>query len=72
MAENRQRQEELKKQAAEEAALKQKAVEAKLALDVTKNEFVTNALRFAIMRARQQKVIEQTKIDQQKLEASIQ
>jgi len=43
-----------------------------LALNVTKNEFVTNALRFAIMRARQQKVIEQTKIDQQKLEASIQ
>lgn len=43
--------------------MKRKAEEEKIALDVTKSEFVVNALRFAIMRGRQQKVIEQANAD---------
>jgi len=42
-----------------------------MALDVTKTEFVQNALRYAIMRGRQAKVIEQTREEQKKLEQSI-
>lgn len=64
MEENSRRQEELKATAAAEAALKQKAEEEKAALSVTKNEFVKNALRFAIMRGRQDKIIEQAKAEQ--------
>jgi hypothetical protein len=58
LQESKSRQNELKKKAEEEATLKKKAEEEKLAMDVTKSEFVVNALRFAIMRGRQQKVIE--------------
>jgi len=40
-------------------------------LNVTKNEFVQNALRFAIMRGRQNKVIEKSQSAQVELETSI-
>jgi len=40
-------------------------------LNVTKNEFVQNALRFAIMRGRQNKVIEKSQRAQVELETSI-
>lgn len=40
-------------------------------MDATKTEFVQNALRYAIMRGRQAKVIDQTKEEQKKLEQSI-
>ena len=53
MAENRRKQEDLRAQAEQEAELKRKAEKEKIALNVTKNEFVKNALRYAIMRGRQ-------------------
>lgn len=40
-------------------------------MDATKTEFVQNALRYAIMRGRQAKVIDQTKEEQKRLEQSI-
>ena len=45
----------------EEQAAQLKAEEEKRAVDVTKTEFVQNALRYAIMRGRQAKVIEKTR-----------
>ena len=54
-----------------EKQAKLKAEEEKRAVDATKTEFVQNALRYAIMRGRQAKVIDQTKEEQKKLEQSI-
>ena len=64
MVENRRKQEELQKLADSEAAAKVKAQEEKIAIDVTKSEFVRNALRYAIMRGRQEKVINKAREDQ--------
>ena len=54
-----------------EKQAKLKAEEEKRAVDATKTEFVQNALRYAIMRGRQAKVIDQTKEEQKRLEQSI-
>ena len=40
-------------------------------MDATKTEFVQNALRYAIMRGRQAKVINQTEEEKKRLEQSI-
>lgn len=61
----------MQKLAEAEAAAKLKAEEEKIALDVTKTEFVQNALRYAIMRGRQEKVIKKAREDQKQLEQSI-
>ena len=54
-----------------EKQAKLKAEEERRAVDATKTEFVQNALRYAIMRGRQAKVIDQTKEEQKRLEQSI-
>ena len=59
LAENRAIQVELKATAEAEKAAKLKVEDEKRALDVTKTEFVQNALKYAIMRGRAAKVIEQ-------------
>lgn len=59
LAENRKKQSELEAQAKAEADAKLKAEAEVAATNVTKNEFVQNALRFAIMRGKQNKLIEQ-------------
>ena len=71
LAENRAIQVELKATAEAEKAAKLKVEDEKRALDVTKTEFVQNALKYAIMRGRAAKVIEQQKEEQKKLESSI-
>ena len=54
-----------------EKQAKLKAEEEKRAVDATKTEFVQNALRYAIMRGRQAKVINQTEEEKKRLEQSI-
>ena len=71
LSDNKKRQEELQAQAVSEAQLKLKAEEEKERLEVLKHKLCCQAISYAVMRGRQNKLIAESTAEQAKLQQAI-